>query len=113
MLSENGKVFGMGANRGFEMGLGNSSQGRFFSPVRITALEMYMIVKVAAGSFSGALTSSGETLIWGSGDFGILASPQNCLIDDVKFVDMKLSKQAEGFAAGLDEKGIIFTWGSN
>ena len=75
MLSENGKVYGMGVNRGHEMGLGSSTQQRFYSPVRITALEMYMIVKVAAGAFSGAVTSSRELLIWGSGDFGVLASP--------------------------------------
>jgi E3 ubiquitin-protein ligase HERC1 len=75
MLSENGKVFGMGMNRGHEMGLGTNTQPKFYSPVRITALEMYMIIKIAAGSFSGAITSSREAVIWGSGEFGILALP--------------------------------------
>lgn len=48
-LTDNGKVYGMGSNRRFEMGLGSSSysnQPRFYSPIRITALEMYMITKV-------------------------------------------------------------------
>lgn len=53
---------------------------------------MYMIVKVAAGQFSGAVTSSNELLIWGTGDFGILAQPQKIFLDDVKFVELKLSK---------------------
>jgi hypothetical protein len=36
---------------------------------------MHIIIKIAAGTFSGAITSNKELLIWGSGDFGVLAAP--------------------------------------
>lgn len=74
---------------------------------------MYMIIKIAAGQFSGAVTSSREILIWGSGDFGVLASPQKIFLDDIKFVDLKISKQPDGFAAAVDENGLMYSWGSN
>lgn len=59
-MTENGKVYGAGANKRFELGLGNSSQclqPKIYAAVRISALEMYMITKVAAGGFSAALTA--------------------------------------------------------
>jgi hypothetical protein len=64
---------------------------------------MHIVTKISAGSFSGAITSNKELIIWGSGDFGILSTPQKIFIDDVKFKDVQICKQAEGFAAAIDE----------
>lgn len=58
-LTENGKVYGCGTNKKYEMGQGNSSMShmsKFDHLVRISNLEMYMITKIAAGKFSAALT---------------------------------------------------------
>lgn len=74
-LTENGKVYGAGTNRRSELGMGSATQSKFMTPIRIQALEMYMITKVVAGSFSSALTSQNEILLWGSGDFGTFISP--------------------------------------
>jgi alpha-tubulin suppressor-like RCC1 family protein len=57
VLSENGKVYGMGSNRKLELGQGSSQQPKSALPIRIQALDMYMITKIAAGGFSAALTS--------------------------------------------------------
>lgn len=74
-----------------------------------------MVNKVSAGAFSAAITSNNELLIWGTGEFGVVAQPQKVYMDgDVKFTDMSLSKQAgTGFAVALDDKGLIYSWGSN
>lgn len=35
------------------------------------------------------------------------------MIDDIKFVDIALSKSNEGFAAAIDQDGFVYSWGSN
>jgi alpha-tubulin suppressor-like RCC1 family protein len=69
-LTERGTVYGMGTNRRFELGQLNLSAPKSIGPVKIQALELYNIVKIKAGSFSTALTSDQEILIWGTGEFG-------------------------------------------
>ena len=34
-------------------------------------------------------------------------------MDDVKFVDLSLSKGIESFAAAVDTNGFLYTWGQN
>jgi X-linked retinitis pigmentosa GTPase regulator len=74
---------------------------------------MYLINKISAGAFSGAVTSSRELLVWGSGDFGIFMQPQKVVLENLKFVDLKISKQNESFAAAVDDQGLLYSWGSN
>jgi alpha-tubulin suppressor-like RCC1 family protein len=83
------------------------------TPMRIQPLEMYMITKVVAGSFSAALTSQHEILLWGSGDFGTFISPQKIYMDDIRFTDLSMNCLPESFAVAVDSEGLIYTWGSN
>jgi alpha-tubulin suppressor-like RCC1 family protein len=66
VLTENGRVYGFGTNKRYELGLGHhTQQTRFNSAVRIAALDTYDIIKIAAGGFSAALTHQNEVLMWG------------------------------------------------
>lgn len=73
---------------------------------------MYLITKVVAGSFSAALTSQNEVLVWG-GDMTQYASPQKVFVDDVRFVDICLNKGADSFLVSLDQDGLVYSWGAN
>jgi len=86
------------------MGIGSTQQQRFYSPVLVKGLDMHIIIKISAGTFSGAITSNKELLIWGSGEFGTISQPQKLFLDDVQFTDLKLSKSSNGFAAALDDQ---------
>jgi hypothetical protein len=83
----------MGTNRGHEMGIGSTNQQKYYSPVQVQGLERHIVIRISAGTFSGAVTSNKELLIWGSGDFGVLSQPQKVFLDEVKFTDLRLSKQ--------------------
>ena len=34
-------------------------------------------------------------------------------MDEVRFVDIELSKQSESFAAAIDKDGFLYSWGQN
>ena len=74
---------------------------------------MYIITKVVAGGFSAALTSQSEILVWGQGEFGSFLSPQKIYMDDIRFVDVALSKDLDGFGTAIDSDGFIYSWGQN
>ncbi len=112
-LTEKGEVFGMGSNTRHELGLGTASNGKYFSPVHINALDDNTVTKVVAGSFSIAITSRSEVLIWGTGEFGNFASPQKMYLDDIRFTDIAISKQQNSFCAAVDEQGLLYSWGQN
>ena len=114
VLTDNGPVYGMGTNKKFELGLLNNSptMSKCQSPLRIQALEIYMIVKIqAGGGFSAALTSQNEILVWGSGEFGQFQTPQKIYMDDIRFADIALSKSIDSFGAAIDVDGSIYSWG--
>ncbi len=106
----------MGSNARSEMGLGSlpiSEQKRFYAPIPLDILAQYVVTRVCAGSFSLAMTSSKEMLVWGNGDFGCYTTPQKLFIDDALFAEIAISKQAESFCAAIDETGQLYTWGCN
>jgi len=77
-------------------------------------LEIHDIKKVCAGSFSAALTSNNQLIIWGQGEFGTFKTPQKVCIDQVNFVDVCVSRSpAEAYLVALDVTGKLFTWGTN
>ena len=52
------------------MGLGDTpdaAEQTFFVPLKLKQLDIHRIVKVAAGSFSAALTDQNQLIVWGSG----------------------------------------------
>lgn len=62
------------------MGLTNSvlkKEMNFFYLQRISSLDPLSIIKVAAGSFSAALTNDNDIILWGSGEFGNFTKPKN------------------------------------
>jgi hypothetical protein len=65
---------------------------------------MYMISQIKAGFFSAALTSQNELLLWGSmgTDLGSFQSPQKLYLDDIRFVDISMSKSQDSFMVALD-----------
>lgn len=126
-LSQDGRLFGCGLNANFELGLGvkEGADREFYDrPVEIKAPALSGITKVRAGYFSAAITGQGHLLIWGTGEFGQIKSPQKLFMDRVQFVDCQLSKyhsvkadtSAEMLGAAaiaVDVKGHVYTWGDN
>ena len=88
VLTDHGIVYGMGTNKGYELGLMQPTVSKSVGVMRIQALEIYMIVKVEAVGFSAALTSQNEILVWGSGEFGQFQTPQKIYMDDTRFTDI-------------------------
>lgn len=112
VLTERGSVYGMGTNRRFELGLNPQSQ-KSLAPVKIQSLDQYNIVKIRAGSFSSALTSDQEILLWGTGEFGQYQMPIKLCSDGVRFKDVSLGKGRESFGSAIDIDGFLYTWGDN
>ena len=107
----------MGSNRQHEMGLGDAhhaTQKEFHSPLRMNHLEMHDIIKVAAGGFSAAITSSHSIILWGTGEFGCFIYPQKVCIEGISFRDIQISNhESKSFIAAIDTKGLLYTWGTN
>ena len=98
------------------MGLGDSQEAHesnFHAPLKLKQLEIHRVVKVAAGHFSAALTDQSQLIVWGSGQFGVFSTPQKVCMEGILFTDVQISKQESSFAAALDSKGAVYTWGPN
>jgi hypothetical protein len=54
-------------------------------------LEQHKITKIVAGSFSAAITDKNQLIVWGTGEFGVFATPKKVCMSDVKFVDISVS----------------------
>jgi|LauGreDrversion4_2_1035121.scaffolds.fasta_scaffold50187_1 alpha-tubulin suppressor-like RCC1 family protein len=74
---------------------------------------MHNVIKVRAGSFSAALTSEKEILIWGSGDFGQVQTPIKVCTEGVQFQDLSIGKGRESFGVAVDTEGLVYSWGDN
>ena len=77
--------------------------------MRITALEIYKIEKIAAGSHSAAVSSKGELFLWGRGDFGDFLLPQHIYLDR-RIVNVSIGYS---FGCSIDEKQQLYSWGTN
>ena len=68
-----------------------------------------------AGTFSAAISSSDQILIWGQGEFGVIKSPQKLFMNKVAFVDCQISKyhSQRRSAVALDSNGRVYAWGKN
>eukprot|EP00347_Sterkiella_histriomuscorum_P023139 403335798 len=111
VLTNHGTVFGMGTNKRYELASGTLQKSS--QPIRIQTIDMFAVEKIIAGGFSVAITSQNELLVWGSGDFGVFQSPQKIFMEDVRFVDVSLSKSYDSFGAAIDDQGFVYTWGQN
>jgi alpha-tubulin suppressor-like RCC1 family protein len=112
VLTERGQVYGMGSNRRYELGM-QPQTPKCLAPHRIQALDIYNVTKVKAGSFSAALTSEQEILVWGTGEFGQVQSPIKICTEGVRFKDISLGKGRESFGVALDTDGFVYSWGDN
>jgi alpha-tubulin suppressor-like RCC1 family protein len=94
LLASNDTVWGAGLNANYELGLGGSQKShvRYTSPVSISSLERVQVKKVMAGSFSAVINGKDELVIWGSGEFGVIKSPQKLYMNSVIFKDCKISR---------------------
>jgi alpha-tubulin suppressor-like RCC1 family protein len=113
ILTERGSVYGMGSNRRSEMGIINNNASKFIAPVKIPSLDMFHILNVKAGSFSAALTSDQEILVWGTGEFGQIQIPTKFSAESIKFKDLSISKGKDSFGAAVDVDGFLYSWGDN
>jgi alpha-tubulin suppressor-like RCC1 family protein len=111
VLTERGTVYGMGSNRRYELAL--PSQQKSVGPVKIQTLDLYNIVAVRAGSFSAALNSEQEVILWGTGEFGQVQVPIKLMADGLRFRDLALGKGRDSFGAAIDNEGFLYTWGDN
>lgn len=116
-LTSDHQVYGCGKNLNFELGLGfqNDQQEAYSTPVHIQNLQSMQIQKVIAGTFSAAINSENQILVWGLGEFGVIKSPQKLFMDKVEFVDCQMSKYQENdcSALALDSQGKVYSWGKN
>ena len=126
-LAQDGRLFGCGMNANFELGLGikdGADRKSYDCPVEIRSAALSDVTEVRAGCFSAAISGRGHLLIWGTGEFGQIKSPQKLFMDKVMFSDCRLSKfhsvnadSAEemlGAAAiAIDMRGHTYTWGDN
>lgn len=106
----------MGSNLQHEMGLGDSllaQEPSFFYPLKLVQLEIHKVKKIAAGGFSAAITDQKQLIIWGSGSFGTFSTPQKVCMEGIEFSDIVLSCEQQAFAAAIDSKGGLYTWGYN
>lgn len=114
VLTKHGYIYGMGSNKRCELGLGSSqSRHNFFQPVRLTQLESHRVTKIVAGGFSAALTDKNQLIVWGTGEFGVFATPKKVCMQDVCFIDMSISPQENACSAAIDSKGGLYMWGPN
>ena len=108
-LTNNGRVFACGSNKGGQLGTGNRKNHLY--PQKVIGLDIARVTKIAAGYHSAALTFKGELYVWGSSWLGENSSPvrvgQN--FENV-FVDIKMG---ENFTALLDLRGHVYTFGNN
>jgi X-linked retinitis pigmentosa GTPase regulator len=56
------------------------------------------------------VTSNGELYLWGTGIFGVYRTPQKILTISNKVQSVSLGAS---LGAAIDEKGLLWTWGSN
>lgn len=116
-LTDLNEVWGCGQNSSFELGLGfqEHQEPIYTYPVLIRSLKNTQIKKVVAGTFSAAINSSDQILIWGQGEFGIIKSPQRLFMDKVAFLDCQISKyhSQKCSAVALDANGRVYAWGKN
>ncbi len=65
--------------------------------------------KIAAGSFSGAISmDSGDLYIWGSGVFGEFLTPHRVKTIYGSTVDVAIGNH---FGAAINKSGGVYTWG--
>lgn len=70
------------------------------------------MVKVRAGSFSGALSADGQLYVWGEGTFGKFYTPHR--IKSAKTLDIQdFSISKGGLASVISRSGTCYTWGPN
>lgn len=89
LLAKNDTVWGAGLNANYELGLGGTQRShvRYTSPVSIPPLSGVKTKKVMAGSFSAVINGKDELVIWGTGEFGVIKSPQKLYMNSIIFVD--------------------------
>ena len=104
LLTENGKVYATGSNESGQLGVGNKKSS--VVPVKLIMLDSSLIVDIAAGQHSGAVSAKGELFLWGEGFFGESLFPKKFLAN--KALEFKKIRIGEGFGCALDHKGIFY-----
>ena len=107
-FTDKGKVYAFGGNSFGQLGIGNKKNTSV--PLRIEELDRHIIVKIACGHHSAALTDKGEIFIWGTGIFGEHLSPIQFTQSNVFFRDIEIGGF---FGAAIDDNKLVWTWGSN
>lgn len=105
-VTEEGEVFGTGANHTGQLGLGHKK-----STVKFTRLDKLLgtaIAKVSAGHHTAALSAEGDLFFWGTGVFGEVLLPQR--IPTAKLTDISVG---DSFGLALDQHGKLWTWSSS
>ena len=107
IITNNGGVWGTGANNGGQLGLGHKSTVIKFT--RLEKLENVSIRKIATGYHTIALSIKREVFYWGTGSFGEVTVPQRMnLKEDIKDISI-----GGTLGLALDFNGKVWTWGSN
>ncbi len=111
ILTSTGRVYATGGNTFGQLGTGNKRGSRV--PLKLKELEDKVVVKVAAGQHSAALTETGEALIWGTGIFGEYLQPTSLnrlgkFISPIKDVSIGAC-----FGTAVDRDGTVYSWGAN
>ena len=73
LVLDSGEVFGWGYNGNGQLGLGNTINQ--LTPYRVSALNNFVVVKVACGyAHTLALTDEGHLYAWGANSYGQLGT---------------------------------------
>ncbi|CAG9320323.1 unnamed protein product [Blepharisma stoltei] len=107
IIDENSNVYAMGGNSFGQLGIGNKNSSVI--PVKIEKLTGKNIIDISAWTHSGAISSSGEIYLWGSGIFGEFLFPEK-IQNRTDFVSIDIGN---GHGAAIDRNGVVWTWGSN
>ncbi|XP_046386640.1 E3 ubiquitin-protein ligase HERC2 isoform X3 [Ischnura elegans] len=118
VVSHEGKVYSCGEGTNGRLGLGHRSN--VATPRQITALNQYVVCKVAVhsgGKHALALTVDGKVFSWGEGDDGKLGHGSCFSVHSPRMIEALRTKRIRDIACGsshsaaVTASGELYTWG--
>ena len=107
-LDECGRIWAWGSNKEGQLGTGDKESQTY--PIMLPSLSGQTMMSVQCGHHSASISNQGELFIWGTGVFGQYLLPH--LVPSIN-VAVNEVNVGGAFGVALDNRGIIWCWGSN
>mmetsp|Transcript_39261 Transcript_39261/g.37681 ORF Transcript_39261/g.37681 Transcript_39261/m.37681 type:complete len:123 (+) Transcript_39261:571-939(+) len=111
LLTDQGTIYSMGSNLLGQLGIGDQSITKSFSPILIDSLSMWPVKKICSSKYSSfVLMANGEAFSWGSCLHGILGIGE---VSENQYFPIKILLEdgteinATDIDAGKNHAGII------